>query len=166
MQCTYLKLNRGSAIYGLSSLVDDLKIPILPPLGAKYRLDVSNVSMSGTYDANLDILSGVTAFEGTGEYIMYLQNAFVDFVVEIRLVGLISPKIEITKLELDLGFEKSYIEAKGAQFNGVEANWTEINPELRQIFDIYWPVLNSKLIGPLKDIVNGLIKVHLINSSS
>jgi len=150
--------DRDNVMTGFSAIRDALWLTITPPPGLRYRIDLDEIlSVGGGYESNLSFLNNLIHFSGNGQFTFELEKAFGYFALEVSAT---ETSTEITRLEVDAGFDRLEIHAENSELNCSPANWDEINQEIRILFDIYWPVARDVFIPLAQTIINEAIKVN------
>jgi hypothetical protein len=151
-----------SIVEGISDMTDNLTLTE-GKIDVTYEINVPSLVISGAYEADLSVLTDVSTIVGAGEYRIEIGEGSFLFSLAISLAD---DRINVTDFDVQLGVGVLSLFAENVLFSGVEANWVEINGELLQILEIYGPVLHSKVIAPIRLLINELLKVSTTKTKS
>jgi len=147
----------GGQVLGLSTLVDNLVVYPLIPARAIFTLSAAQIVL-GSGEYSLDLLFNNTAsFTGTGNLEGSISG--VNVRAEVRLlVNLITSKVSVTYVSLDLGFESVRVRAEAFEYNDQLIDWEWFDENGAVLFDAIYEGVRPTVEAELKVLLNDALR--------
>jgi hypothetical protein len=99
-------------------------------------MKIPNVSFNGEYRMNFDIGLGSDPHKtlGEGEMTASVTDVFVYMFAKLKPTGL----LDITNLELDLGFKNLKLDGGEAKIDDTKIDWNQQSENIQTLFDTLW----------------------------
>jgi len=120
-------------------------------------IDAGDYVLDGTVTASDDEAISVN---GNGPFSGSITN--MNIAAEGKLlVNLLSGKVAVTNVELQLSYDSIQTNAENFEINGDPVDWESFNTDLNENFDSIWNTVNEPIVSAFTEAINDALGVRL-----